>query len=63
MNKYCYVILNPRGGLLVEDPKLPIYWNKKVAEERLKCFKGHTLEKVNLKNLLELINQPTQPVK
>lgn len=34
-SKYCYVIANEENGnMLLEDGKLPIYWNKKVAKKR-----------------------------
>lgn len=56
MNKYCYAIMTPRGTLLVEDGKLPIYRNKKVAKERVIMFKDHYLKRINLKHLFKFIN-------
>lgn len=40
-NKYCYSIVNKdSGSLLLEDHKLPFYWNKKVAQDICKNFGG-----------------------
>ena len=37
--KYCYIIVDKENGnMLVEDCKLPIYWNKAVCKERLLGF-------------------------
>jgi len=38
-SKYCYVIANEENGsMLLEDCKLPIYWNKRIAKERQSVF-------------------------
>lgn len=56
MSKYCYAIVNEKtGALLLEDCKLPIYWNKRVAKERCSLFAGFIVEKVLLKELHKFI--------
>lgn len=55
MEKHCYAIVNERGNLLIEDGKLPIYWSKKAAEERVAKFPRHRLEPVLLKDLRKFI--------
>ncbi len=38
-NKYCYVVLNrDNGKMILEDAKLPIYYNKKVAQGVCKAW-------------------------
>ena len=38
-SKYCYVIVDKENGnMLLEDGKLPFYWNKKVAKQRQSLF-------------------------
>jgi len=57
MSKYCYaIVLKRTGNFLLEDGKLPIYWNKKIAQERVKLFPECILEKVNLKELIKFVN-------
>lgn len=51
-SKYCYVIVNAENGnMLLEDCKLPIYWNKKVAKERCSKFNGHIVHKLYLSDV------------
>lgn len=55
-SKYCYVIVNyENGNMLLEDGKLPIYWNKKVAKERCSNFKGCVVQKLKLIDIENLI--------
>lgn len=50
--KYCYAILKiDNGAILIEDCKLPIYWNKKVAQKRCKGFKGYCVHPILLDKL------------
>lgn len=54
--KHCYAIVNQNTGqLLLEDGKLPIYWNKKVAQEMVKRFNGFCIEPVLLEELRRFI--------
>lgn len=54
---YCYVIVNKENGkMLIEDCKLPIYWNKAVCKERQVEFNGdyvvHRLELSDIESLI-----------
>lgn len=51
-SKYCYVLANKDNGtMLLEDGKLPIYWNKKVAKERCLNFDGYVVHKLFLSDI------------
>jgi hypothetical protein len=55
-NKYVYVIIsNKTNKMLVEDDKCPIYWNRKVAKERVQIFPDCRIEPVLEKELLKHI--------
>lgn len=55
-SKYCYVLVNKdTGKFLVEDTRLPIYWNKTVAQHRVNKFPGFIIEPVLLKELYKFI--------
>jgi hypothetical protein len=55
-SKYCYAIINVKTDTLItEDGKLPIYWNKKVAKQRVKKFKDCYLEAVLIEELTKHI--------
>lgn len=44
--KYCYVIVRKENGImLVEDLKLPIYWNKNEAINKCNQVGGFTANK------------------
>lgn len=50
--KYCYAILKKdNGSMLIEDKKLPIYWNKKVAQDVCKKLTGYCVHPVVLDKL------------
>ena len=53
---YCYVIVDKdNGSMLIEDGKLPFYWNKKVAKERCYWFSKHCVRKIKLEEINDLI--------
>jgi len=50
--KYYYaVVKKENGNLLVSDGKLPIYWNKKVAQEMAKEFRDYCVTRISVDNL------------
>lgn len=54
--QYAYILVYKRSGnLFIEDHKLPIYWDKKVARERLKNFTECKIKVVYMSQILELI--------
>jgi len=54
--KYCYVIVNKENGnMLVEDNKLPFYWDKEVAKRRCLDFNTHLVQKIVLEDIENLI--------
>lgn len=58
---YCYVIVDSKDRFIITDGKLPFYWNKKVAEEKL--WRGTKVLRVNQDWLLNLILQSSFCVK
>jgi len=51
-SKYCYVLADSENrSMLLEDGKLPIYWNKRVAKERCSNFKGYVVRKLFLSDI------------
>ena len=51
-SKYCYAIVKKDNGqLLLKDHKLPIYWNKKVAQDVCKNFTGYCVHAIILEKL------------
>lgn len=60
-SKYCYVLVSKlNGNLLLEDSKLPIYWNKKIAQDRLASFPKHELKRIVLEELMLIIGKNGQ---
>jgi hypothetical protein len=58
MSKYCYAIVHKKKRkLLLEDHKLPIYWNRRVAKERVAGFPDYRIERIELSDL-EIFIQP-----
>jgi len=54
--KYVYAIVHKKTNkLLIEDEKLPIYWNRTVAIERVALFPKYELTTVNEDYLLNFI--------
>lgn len=55
--KYCYIIVNKENGnMLVEDGKLPLYWNKAVCKERQSEFgKKYVVHRLELSDIEALI--------
>lgn len=54
--KYCYVLVNKKsGGMLLEDSKLPIYWNKKVAKNRCLLFESYEVCRILLDNIDQIV--------
>lgn len=54
--KYFYAIVNKENSkMLIEDGKLPFYWNRKVAKERCKDFSNHCVVRMDLKAIQETI--------
>jgi len=54
--KYYYGIVNKENGsMLVEDGKLPFYWNRKVAKERCEGFSKYCVVKMELETINDLI--------
>ena len=52
-SKYCYVIVRKENGtMLLEDGKLPFYWNKNVAINRCNTVGGFTANKWVVHKLL-----------
>ncbi len=56
-SKYCYIIVNEENGsMLLEDGKLPIYWNKQTAKERqVKFSNKYVVHKLELATIEKLI--------
>jgi hypothetical protein len=54
-NTLYYCIINEKNQMLLQDCKLPFYWNKKVADERCKLFSGYRVVKVDAKKFNNLI--------
>ncbi len=51
-----YVIVDEKNGrMLLQDCKLPFYWNKNVAEQRAGIFPGFKAKRVNARTLNKLI--------
>lgn len=47
--KYYYAVVNKGTGKpLLEDHKLPVYWNKEVAEKVIKNFPTYCIVPVNI---------------
>jgi len=58
MDKYCYIIVDKENAKpLLEDSKLPIYWLKSVAKERVKDFISgkYVVHRLNMYDLETLI--------
>lgn len=54
--KYCYAIVKKdNAALLLDCGRLPIYWNKKVATERCKDFKGYCVQPILLDKMEDII--------
>lgn len=56
-DKYCYIIVKKdNGNMLLEDCKLPIYWNKAVCKERQLEFGGaYVVHRLELSDIEALI--------
>lgn len=51
-SKYCYgIVKKDNGQMLLDTEKLPIYWNKKVAQSVCKNFTGYCVHPVILEKL------------
>jgi hypothetical protein len=51
-----YCIINDKNQMVLQDCKLPIYWNKKVADKRcLELGIGSRVVKINAKQFNNLI--------
>jgi hypothetical protein len=62
MTKYFYAIVNKNNGnLLLADSKLPIYWNKKVAQDFAKYHKGFVVARIPISDLNQIILQTPNP--
>lgn len=63
-SKYCYIIVSQENGsMLLEDGKLPIYWNREVAKERLRRFVfryNYVIHKIELADIENLILKSKQ---
>lgn len=55
--KYAYAIVYPVSGtFLLEDGKLPIYWNKKTAQKRIDdYFSPYEIKRIDIEKLNKLI--------
>jgi hypothetical protein len=51
---YYYVLVTEKGNPITTDHKLPIYWNKKVAEEDAELF-GAYLKRIRISDLMNII--------
>jgi hypothetical protein len=57
-SKYFYIIVDKENGqMLLEDGKLPFYWNKKIAKERCVSFDGYVVHKLLLSEIETMILQ------
>jgi hypothetical protein len=55
-SKLCYAIIEKETGrLLVEDSKLPIYWNRRAAKERAALFPKYEIKKIQITYLMSVI--------
>ena len=54
--KYYYGIVNKENGtMLLEDGKLPFYWNRKIAKERCAGFSKYCVVRLDLETINNLI--------
>lgn len=55
--KYYYVLLSKKTHkMLLQDCKLPIYWHKKIANERAKLFPSFYVKRIKGHQLADIIN-------
>lgn len=55
-SKYYYAIVDKENGnMLLEDGKLPFYWNKGIAKERCINFYGYVVHKLSLSEIESMI--------
>ncbi len=55
-SKYFYIIVDKENAkMLLEDGKLPFYWNKTAAKMRCKSFQGHIVNRLFLSDIESMI--------
>lgn len=59
-----YIIVSKKNGrMLLQGSMLPIYWQKKIAEERCKLFPEFVVKFIHGRSLNRLIEESTKPFK
>jgi hypothetical protein len=56
---YYYVLVTKDDNPITTDHKLPIYWNKEVAEKDAKLFNAK-MKRIRISDLLDMIKHPSE---